>query len=105
LVDQTELSRKELTEKANARGYTDKRLVHAYISGYLAGQANGSAVVYHHSLCDVHRCTSSYCETCRNMKSPKFLHIPAGYQHNDEKWTDKLCWKGDKNKDEDMDIV
>lgn len=91
-ADKAEISRDELGLQAKAHGYTDKRHVHAYIAGYLAGQSDGGAVVLHHSLCDVHRCTSAYCETCRNMKTPKFLAIPQGYQHNNEQWADKLWW-------------
>jgi cbb3-type cytochrome oxidase subunit 3 len=72
-------TRQDIAEIAQNLGFTDKRQTHAYVAGYLAGQADGGAVVLHHSLCDVHRCASHTCETCRKQQEPNFVVIPTRY--------------------------
>lgn len=74
-----DLSDEELDGKAKGAGYSDNKQVHGFVGGYLAGQADGGSATLHHSLCDVHRCSSVTCRTCLNMQQPKFLQIPNGY--------------------------
>lgn len=85
-------TRDELAEQARSLGTTDTKLTHAYIAGYLSGHAAGGVVVRFHSLCDVHKCTSNTCQTCRDMKGPAFLQIPQGYMAEREKSQDKPWW-------------
>ena len=75
----SDLSRDELANNARSLGFTDTKQMHGYIAGHLTGQKDGGVVVRNHSLCDVHRCVSTTCSTCRQMKEPTFLHIPNGY--------------------------
>jgi hypothetical protein len=86
-------TRDELAQQARSLGNTDMKLTHAYIAGYLSGHAAGGVVVRFHSLCDVHKCTSNTCQTCRNnTKGPAFLQIPHGYMAEKEKSQDKSWW-------------
>ena len=105
ITESSELSRNDLAKKARNHGIREKTQVHAYIAGHLAGQADGGAVVLHHSLLDVHRCVSTTCQSCRQMKEPTFIQVAHGYRYNPDTMPgqrpEPSWWK----KHEEMDIV
>ena len=54
------VTKDDILQSGRQNGYASKHL-DAYYAGYLAGMADGGAVVRHVITCDVHRCTSASC--------------------------------------------
>jgi hypothetical protein len=72
------LNRNEIVRLAINQGFTEPLYIQTFTAGYLTGCIDGGSIIRHHSLCDVHICTSNSCTICRQRVEPNFLQIPLG---------------------------